>query len=53
MGSYNGLNDTPLDPPLFWLDHTFKLVYAFICASSFHFLKTQQLLYPNVDCTMY
>ncbi len=21
---HNGLNGTPLDPPLFWLDNTFK-----------------------------
>jgi hypothetical protein len=25
MGSHNGSNGTPLDPPLFWLDNTFKL----------------------------
>ena len=25
MGRHNGSNGTPLDPPLFWLDNTFKL----------------------------
>jgi hypothetical protein len=24
MRSHNGSNGTPLDPPLFWLDNTFK-----------------------------
>jgi hypothetical protein len=24
MGSHNGSNGTPLDPPLFWLDNIFK-----------------------------
>jgi hypothetical protein len=25
VGSHNGSNGTPLDPPLFWLDNTFKV----------------------------
>jgi hypothetical protein len=26
MRSHHGSNDTPLDPPLFWLDNTFNWV---------------------------
>jgi hypothetical protein len=51
MGSRNGSNGTPLDPPLFWLDNTFKFFYAMICASSFHFLKDATIAVPQ--CRLY
>jgi hypothetical protein len=28
VGSQNGSNGTPLDPPLFWLDNIFKKVFS-------------------------
>jgi hypothetical protein len=28
MGTHNGSNGTLLDPPLFWLDNTFKEDYT-------------------------
>jgi hypothetical protein len=27
VGSQNGLNGTPLDPPLFWLDNIFNTLF--------------------------
>jgi hypothetical protein len=27
MGSHNGLNGTPLEPSLFWLDNTFNMMF--------------------------
>ncbi len=39
MESHNGSNGTPLDPPLFWLDNTFKE------AGLFPFLQGQGCLF--------
>ncbi len=29
MGSHNGSNGNPLEPPLFWLDNTFNMMFFY------------------------
>jgi hypothetical protein len=43
MGSHDGSNGTPLDPPLFWLDNIFNPI-VFILNAICYFVKRFEIV---------
>ncbi len=53
MGSHNGSNGNPLEPPLFWLDNTFNMMFFLSLTAKIgrNGFKKRKTCFINVQCS--